>query len=121
MDGTGPGAPMQLVRIRDISEGGAKLEGNAPAVGTAILLSRGIIEIAAKVVWTSRRYFGVAFDDPVSVEMVMRAAGQSRSPERPPHAAALTDGVGRATALPRRRAPPPLDRTTFGLRVATRH
>ena len=110
-------APMQLVRVRDLSEGGAKVEGKAPPVGTRVILSRGVIEIAGRVAWAKERQFGVAFDEPTSIELLMRAAGRARSPERPLHAAALTSGVG-AVSLPRRR-PASLDRRTFGLRVAT--
>jgi len=120
MDSQEQSKAVQQVRIRDLSEGGAKIEGKGPPVGTTVLLSRGVVEISAHVVWVSDRYFGVAFDEPVATEQLMRAAGQPRSPERPLHAAALTNGVGRPQPdLPRRRATP-LDRATFGLRVASR-
>lgn len=120
MDSQQQSASMQTVRIRNLSEGGAKIEGKAPPVGTAILLSRGDLEIAARVAWVSDRYFGVAFDEPVAVEQLMRAAAKPGAPDRPVYAAALTEGVGRVQPEPPRRRTTPLDRATFGLRVAPR-
>jgi|UPI000830A949 hypothetical protein len=120
MDSQQPSASMQTVRIRDLSEGGAKIEGKAPPVGTTVLLSRGGIEIGARVAWVSDRYFGVAFDEPVAVEQLMRAVAKPGTPERPVYAAALTDGVGRSHPDLLRRRATPLDRAVFGLRVAPR-
>lgn len=119
LDNEARDAPMQLVRIRDLSDGGAKVEGKPPPVGARVVLSRGVVEISGRVAWARERQFGVAFDDPISVELLMRAAGQERSPARPPHAAALTSGLQQQRLV--RRRPIATDRRTFGLRVAPPH
>lgn len=56
------------VRIRDLSESGALLEGAAfPAQGTILTLRRQEVEISAKVVWLSAPRCGVAFEGAISV------------------------------------------------------
>jgi hypothetical protein len=109
--------PMQLVRIRDLSEGGAKIEGKAPPVGAHVILSRGVLEFPARVVWASGRFFGIAFDTPADIDQVMRATGQAKAPERPAHAAALTARYPAGDGGPQRRRAPPAIRATFGLRI----
>ena len=63
------GALKAPVRIRNLSETGAMLDGAAlPDVGTRFTLRRLEIEIGATVVWASSGRCGVAFDGKVSVE-----------------------------------------------------
>jgi len=62
------GALKGPVRIRNLSESGAMLEGAAlPDVGTAFMLRRLEIEIGGTVVWRESGRCGVAFDGKVSV------------------------------------------------------
>jgi hypothetical protein len=57
------------VRIRNLSETGAMLDGAAlPDVGTSFTLRRLEIEIGATIVWASSGRCGVAFDGKVSVD-----------------------------------------------------
>jgi hypothetical protein len=65
------GAP---VRIRNLSEGGAMVEGAAlPAVGERLTLSRAQLAVGATVAWRTGDRCGVRFDRTVSV--VQWAAG----------------------------------------------
>lgn len=116
-------AARQLVRIRDISEGGAKVQGRSPGVGARVTIMRGTTEIPARVVWTTGQHFGVAFDEPVDVEAVLKAACP-KAPDRPVYAKALTSGLTPGPAqvrrtMPRTRTLPPTNRSTFGLRLAS--
>jgi hypothetical protein len=54
----------QAVRVRDISTGGAMLEGRHPiAKAKDVILRRGNIEIFAQVCWTEGNQCGVEFDE----------------------------------------------------------
>lgn len=60
--GSGP------VRIRNLSENGAMLEGaTLPPVGARLLLRRLQLEIGASVIWSDRSRCGVRFDGTISV------------------------------------------------------
>ena len=51
------------VRIRNLSESGAMIDGSAlPRIGTSLRLRRTEIEVGARVVWQSEGRCGVAFD-----------------------------------------------------------
>ncbi|WP_416462399.1 PilZ domain-containing protein [Sphingomonas sp. VDB2] len=107
-----PLSATQIVRIRDISEGGARIQGKSPGVGARIVVTRGETAMPGRVVWTADRHFGMAFDEPVDVESVLKATGR-KSPDRPVYAAALTSGL---THFQRHT---PRGRTaSFGLRLA---
>ena len=68
------------VRIRNLSETGAMLDGAAlPDVGTSFTLRRLEIEIGATVVWASSGRCGVAFDGKVSVEDWVAGVRQTAS------------------------------------------
>ncbi len=110
---------VELVRIRDISEGGARVQGPVLDVGTRIILTRGRFTIPARVVWCGDVQFGVAFDKPINVEDVMKATGPEKAPDRPVYASALTsDYPGQARGAPRGATARPADRRAmFGLRV----
>ncbi|KAA9015339.1 PilZ domain-containing protein [Sphingobium limneticum] len=87
-----PLSAAQLVRIRDISEGGARIQGKSPGVGVRIVITRGATQMPGRVVWTADRHFGMEFDEPVDVDAVLKAA-PPKSPDRPVYAAALTSGL----------------------------
>lgn len=106
----------QIIRIRDISEGGARIKGKSPGVGARIVVIRGETEMPGRVVWTDKLHFGVAFDEPVDVAAVLKAAGP-KAPGRPIYAAALTSGLAHV----QRHAPRSgrASSASFGLRLAT--
>ena len=57
------------VRIRNLSENGAMIDGAAlPEVGTALVLRRLEVEIGATTVWRASGRCGIRFDGNVSVE-----------------------------------------------------
>ena len=123
LEAEGALSDVQMVRIRDISAGGAKVQGPAPEVGTRIVLTRGRFVIPARVAWVRDKQFGVEFEKPINVDEVMKAAGPAKAPDKPVYASALTSqypsppqehGAARAPA------PRPADRRpVFGLRIAT--
>lgn len=54
------------VRIRNLSDSGALLEGNSvPSPGTELVLKRGLVEASATVVWSDGHRCGVRFDSPI--------------------------------------------------------
>lgn len=54
----------QPVRVRDMSVGGAFVEGNAPFVAdTDVMLRRGSTELFARVAWTAGTKCGLAFEE----------------------------------------------------------
>lgn len=106
-----PLSARQVVRIRDISPGGARIQGKSPGVGARIVVTRGETEMPGRVVWTADRHFGMEFDEPVDVDAVLKAA-PPKSPDRPVYAAALTSGLTHFRSQPQR------GRTGFGLRLA---
>ena len=73
---------VQLVRIRDISAGGAKVQGPMLDVGTQIILTRGRFTIPARVVWCGDAQFGVAFDKPINVDEKASSHGTVRPTDR---------------------------------------
>jgi hypothetical protein len=79
------GAGESAIRVRNLSEGGAMLEGAAlPATGERLLLRRTALAVAGTCMWRSGNRCGVRFDHPISVRQwasTMRAAtsaGQQR-------------------------------------------
>ncbi|WP_311268848.1 PilZ domain-containing protein [Sphingobium sp. WCS2017Hpa-17] len=107
-----PLSAKQVVRIRDISAGGARIQGKSPGVGVRIVVTRGETDMPGRVVWTADRHFGMEFDEPVDVDAVLKAV-PPKSPDRPVYAAALTSGLAHFQRYtPRGRA------TSFGQRLA---
>jgi hypothetical protein len=65
------------VRIRDLSAGGARVQGEElPAQGTDVLLKRGEFETFGTIVWVHEGQAGIAFDQPLEDAKVaaLRAA-----------------------------------------------
>ena len=55
------------VRIRDLSAGGARIQGDElPGVGTDALLKRGEFETFGHIAWIHDGHAGIEFDDPLS-------------------------------------------------------
>lgn len=99
------------VRIRNLSEGGAMLDGSVlPRAGTPLVLRRAEIEVPARVVWQNEGRCGVAFDhSAVTVDEWISGnrvtsfegyRGQARVD-------AIQEAVRSGTALPAEAAPPP--------------
>ena len=58
------------VRIRDLSRGGARVEGlDLPPVGTDILLKRGAFEAFGTIVWIADTHCGIQFEAELGDEM----------------------------------------------------
>jgi hypothetical protein len=54
------------VRIRDLSAGGARIQGEElPEAGTDVLLKRGEFETFGSIAWVHDGQAGIAFDDPL--------------------------------------------------------
>ena len=65
-------ADEQAVRVRDISTGGAMLEGQRPiAKAKDVLLRRGTIEIFGNILWTRGTECGLAFEEALSEAEMM--------------------------------------------------
>lgn len=63
------------VRVRDVSPGGARLEGaNLPRIGKDAVLRRGRFEAFGTIVWAGSSQAGIAFDQPLEPEDMMRLA-----------------------------------------------
>lgn len=99
------------VRIRNLSEGGAMLDGSVlPRAGTPLILRRAEIEVPARVVWQGEGRCGVAFDhSAVTVDEWISGnriatfegyRGQARVD-------AIQEAVRGGAALPAEPAPPP--------------
>ncbi len=76
------------VKVRDLSLGGAMLQGRSlPKVGSDVMLSRGLFEAFARVVWHRGDMCGVEFDDPLAaLEDIHQGsvAGDNLVPLSPP-------------------------------------
>jgi len=72
------------VRIRDISTGGARVEGaDLPRPGSDVVLKRGGFEGFARIVWSHGNVAGIQFDEPIEeAELMLRLKGL-RAPTTP--------------------------------------
>jgi hypothetical protein len=97
------GALKAPVRIRNLSESGAMIDGGAlPEVGTALILRRLELEIGAMTVWRTAGRCGVRFDGAAAVDEWV--AGSRRSPRPADRGQARVDALQSAV---RRGAPLP--------------
>jgi hypothetical protein len=80
-----------VVRIRDLSPGGARIEGaDLPEVGSDVLLKRGTVDAFGAVVWVSGNQAGIEFEETLgdealdafqtAPEMVVNAQPDGRRP-----------------------------------------
>ena len=69
------------VRIRNLSESGAMIEGAAlPDLGSTLILRRSEVEIGARVVWLTGGRCGIQFDGTASIEEWVGGVLQARRP-----------------------------------------
>jgi hypothetical protein len=61
------------VKLRNLSEEGALIEGERlPAEGSSTFFERNDLRRESRVVWVHGRYAGVAFDEPLKADQVLR-------------------------------------------------
>jgi hypothetical protein len=61
------------VKLRNLSEQGALIEGDTlPLEGSTTVFQRNDLRLKSRVVWVQDRYAGVAFDEPLKTEQVLR-------------------------------------------------
>ena len=65
------------VRIRDISSGGARIEGvDLPRPGSDVILERGGFQGFARVIWSHGNAAGIQFDEPLDeAELMLKLKG----------------------------------------------
>lgn len=62
------GGATTAVRVRNMSESGALVEGaNLPSRGSPIIMRRGALEVEGRAVWSSTGKAGLTFDQPLTV------------------------------------------------------
>ena len=61
------------VKLRNLSERGALIEGDRlPVEGSTTFFHRNELRLKSRVIWVQGRYAGVAFDEPLNPEQVLR-------------------------------------------------
>lgn len=61
------------VKLRNLSEEGALIEGDRlPLEGSTTFFQRNELRLKSRVVWVQGRFAGVAFDEPLKTEQVLR-------------------------------------------------
>lgn len=69
----------QQVRLRNLSTGGALVEGDwLPATGSIVLFMRNDLKIQARVAWLEGKYAGVAFESPLERAELLRQVPKPR-------------------------------------------
>jgi len=72
------GVPEQ-VKLRNLSEQGALIEGDRlPVEGSMTLFERKDLRVEGRIVWVQGRYAGIAFDQPLKPEDVLRNVPKPR-------------------------------------------
>jgi hypothetical protein len=67
------------VKLRNLSEEGALVEGDRlPLEGSVTFFRRNELRLKSRVVWVQGRYAGVAFDEPLKTEQVLRNVPKPR-------------------------------------------
>ena len=96
------------VRVRDLSETGAQLEGPAfPQVGTTLILRRKDVEIGATVMWLAPPRCGLVFQGLISVpEWIAGTPGPTSYAPSPADAGAPQARAARAAPAPDEGAAP---------------
>ena len=112
------------VRIRNLSESGAMIEGAAlPDLGSTLILRRSEVEIGARVVWRTGGRCGIEFDGTASIEEWVGGVLQARRPEVGVQARidAIQAAIRSGAPLPAEAAPArhmPLDPGSLNSRIA---
>ena len=66
------GSPLG-VKLRNLSVKGALVEGEGlPSVGSRVVFRRGEIDVPGRIAWASDSRAGIAFDEPLSAERLLR-------------------------------------------------
>jgi hypothetical protein len=61
------------VKLRNLSERGALIEGDRlPLEGSTTFFQRNDLRLRSRIVWVEGKYAGVAFDEPLDPEQVLR-------------------------------------------------
>jgi hypothetical protein len=61
------------VKLRNLSERGALIEGDRlPLEGSTTFFERNDLRLKSRIVWVEGKYAGVAFDEPLDPEQVLR-------------------------------------------------
>jgi hypothetical protein len=72
------GAPID-VKLRNLSEEGALIEGEGlPEDGTSTWFMRKDLRVKGRVVWVHGRYAGIAFDQQLNPDQVLRSIGKPK-------------------------------------------
>ncbi|HEX5237468.1 MAG TPA: PilZ domain-containing protein [Sphingomicrobium sp.] len=72
------------VKLRNLSEEGALIESDSlPSEGSAVVFERGELRLKGRLVWVEGRYAGVAFNQPIKAEQVLRNIPQAKSKLKP--------------------------------------
>jgi hypothetical protein len=75
----------QPVKLRNLSEQGALIEGEAvPAEGSRTVFRRNDLKLQSEVVWVHGKYAGIAFDEPLERTDVLRQVPQREARPVPP-------------------------------------
>lgn len=73
------------VRLRNVSSGGALVEGaEIPPEGSALVFSRNGVHAEAQVVWRAGRLAGLRFEAPIDVDKVLRTIAVPAAAPAPP-------------------------------------
>ena len=71
------------VKLRNLSEKGVLIEGDTlPAEDSRTVFERRDLRVSGRVVWVEGRYAGVAFDQPLNTEEVLRHIPKARPKAR---------------------------------------
>ncbi|WP_242139721.1 MULTISPECIES: PilZ domain-containing protein [unclassified Sphingomonas] len=91
-----------VCRIRNLSQGGAKIEIRAPlAVGDPVSVElRGTTLVPGTVAWVSGNTAGVAFSEPVERDTLLGHSGQGRFKQRSPRLEADCQAILRVAGHP---------------------
>ena len=85
------------IRIRDVSPGGARIEGaDLPGINTDVLIKRGPFEAFGTIAWISGGQAGIEFETPLDDDD-FDALQQPRQPGEPEMEGSRRPGFGRKT------------------------
>lgn len=72
------------VKLRNLSAEGALVEGkNLPLEGTDVIFSRKDLNTSGRIVWVNGDHAGIAFEDKLQQEQVLRHVPSPRPPVQP--------------------------------------
>lgn len=93
------GAPA-AVRIRNLSPGGALIEGDRlPEIGTSVRLIRGRLSVAGELLWRDATHAGLQFSAPVRVADWLPAGARNAGQQRVDQIVFETKAAGSVTGI----------------------